>query len=88
MRTFSFFVHHAGCSTPTLMFEFASDAATMRSLAEKAFADSPSPLAIEIREDDRLVLSLDRNGETRPGRRSSPPDCQILEFAHPSPVHG
>jgi hypothetical protein len=91
MRTFSFFIHHVGSSTPTLMFEFAGDAATLQSLAQKALADSPGHLAIEIREADRLVFSLDRNGETWPGRRSMLPDRQISEFGHPlncSLVHG
>jgi hypothetical protein len=69
MRTFSLLIHHAYSSTPTLMFEFASDEVPLRSLAEKALAASQSRLAVEIREEDRLVFSLDRNGATWPGSR-------------------
>ena len=67
MRTFSFFIHHESCPTPTLMFEVVSDEVTLRSLAERALKESPARLAVEIREEDRLVFSLDRNGETWPG---------------------
>jgi hypothetical protein len=69
MRTYSFFIHNAGSSPPTLMFEFASDEVKLRSLAEKALAESPHHLAVEIREEDRLVFSLDRNGATWPVNR-------------------
>lgn len=70
MRTFSFFIHQAYHSTPTLMFEFASDEMPLKYLAEKALRESPSHLAIEIREEDRLVFCLDRNGETWPVLRT------------------
>ena len=69
MRTFSFFIHEAASKTPTLMFEFASDEVTLQSLAERALRESPNRLAVEIREEDRLVFSLDRDGATWPARR-------------------
>jgi hypothetical protein len=69
MHTYSFFIHHAGSSTPELMFEFASDQAVLRSLAERALAESGNCLAVEIREEDRLVFCLDRNGATWPVQR-------------------
>jgi hypothetical protein len=62
MRTYSLFIHHAGASTPTLMLEVVDDDVTLKSLAERALGESPSRLAVEIREEDRLVFSLDRNG--------------------------
>ena len=69
MRTYSFFIHSTGSAPPTLMFKFASDEVTMKSLAEKALAESPNHLAVEIREEERLIFSLDRNGATWPGKR-------------------
>jgi hypothetical protein len=69
MRTYSFFVHNAGSTPPTLLFECAGDEVKLRSLAEKALAESPHHLAVEIREAERLVFSLDRNGATWPGKR-------------------
>jgi hypothetical protein len=74
MRTYSFLVHSAGSAPPTLMFEFASDEVTLLSLAEKALAESPHHLAVEIREEGRLVFSLDRNGATWPGKRDQIPN--------------
>jgi hypothetical protein len=66
MRTFSIFVHHANSPTPSLMFEMASDEAMLRALAEKALAGSLDRVAVEVREEDRLVFSLDRNGAAWP----------------------
>jgi hypothetical protein len=62
MRTFSFFIHTSFSSVPALMLEAATDEATIRRLAEIALAESPSRLLVEVREDDRLLFSLDRNG--------------------------
>jgi hypothetical protein len=73
MRTYSFFIHHAGSSTPTLEFELAGDEVSLRSLAEHALSESPNRLAVEIREEDQLVFSLDRNGATWPGQRVATP---------------
>jgi hypothetical protein len=69
MRTYSLFVHSAGSAPPTLMFEFTADEVKLRSLAERALAESPHHLAVEIREEERLVFSLDRNGASWPGKR-------------------
>lgn len=69
MRTFSFFIHTAASSTPTLEFELAGDEVSLRCLAERALRELPHRLAVEIREDDRLVFSLDRNGTTWPVHR-------------------
>lgn len=66
MRTFSFFIHTAGSSTPTLMFDVVGDEVPLQSLAERELRESPSRLAVEIREEDRLVFSLARNGTTWP----------------------
>ncbi|HEY2660201.1 MAG TPA: hypothetical protein VGI79_10790 [Caulobacteraceae bacterium] len=68
MRAFSFFAHQTGCSSPTLMFEIACDEPTAHALARKALEESPSRLAIEIREENRLVFSVDRNGAEWSGR--------------------
>ena len=62
MRSFSFFAHETGCSAPTLMFEIACDESTLQGLARKALNESPSRLAIEVREAERLIFSIDRNG--------------------------
>jgi hypothetical protein len=71
MRTYSFFIHHADSSTPTLMFETAGEEVSLRALAEKALGESPKRLAVEIREEDRLVFSLDRNGASWPVQRGA-----------------
>ena len=62
MRTFSLFIHNADSTTPTLMMEVASDLDRVRTLAQAALAASTRRLAVEVREDDHLVFSLDRNG--------------------------
>jgi hypothetical protein len=66
MRTFSIFVHHANSATPSLMFEMASDEAMLKAVAEKTLAGSRDWVAVEVREDDRLVLRLARNDATCP----------------------
>lgn len=73
MRAFSFFIHHAGSATPELMFEIASDEDRLRALAAMALAESKDHIAVEVREEDRLLFSVDRNGvvwsrsDSRPG---------------------
>ena len=62
MRTFSLFIHNADSATPTLMMEVASDLVRVRALAQAALVSSTRRLAVEVREDDHLVFSLDRNG--------------------------
>jgi hypothetical protein len=69
MRTFSFFVHRVYASTPSLIFEIASDEETVKRLARQALAASASSLAVEIREEDKLLYSLDRNGVSWPAHR-------------------
>jgi hypothetical protein len=66
MRTFSVFVHHANSLTPSLMLEMASDEAMLRALAEKTLAGSLDRVAVEVRENDRLVFSVARDGAARP----------------------
>ena len=44
------------------MLEAATDEPTMQRLAEIALAESPSRLLVEVREEDRLLFSIDRNG--------------------------
>ena len=77
MRTFSFFIHHAGSPTPTLMFEIASDEATLEALAKKALADSPHRLAVEVCEGDCVLFSLDRNGASWTQTRISEPNGSV-----------
>lgn len=62
MRTFSLFIHHQNSVVPTMHMEVADDLGRVRALAEQALAESSHRLAVEVREDDRLVFSLDRNG--------------------------
>jgi hypothetical protein len=69
MRTFSFFLHTVKSSTPSLMFEISSDEETVKWLARQALAASASSLAVEIREQERLLYSLDRNGVSWPNHR-------------------
>jgi len=62
MRTFSFFIHTMESTVPSLLFELSSDETTARSLAEEALAESSNRLLVEVREEDRLLFSIDRNG--------------------------
>ena len=62
MQTFSLFIHHQGSATPTLHMELADSLDRVRALAEEAVAESPHRLTVEVREDDRLMFSLDRKG--------------------------
>ncbi len=62
MRTFSLFIHHQGSTTPTLHMEVADSLDLVCALAKKALAESPHRTAVDVREDDRLMFSLDRKG--------------------------
>jgi hypothetical protein len=62
MRTFSVFIHTTLSAVPSLMLEAATDEPTMQRLAEIALAESPSRLLVEVREEDRLLFSIERNG--------------------------
>jgi hypothetical protein len=62
MRIFNVFIHTTLSAVPSLMMEAASDEPTMQRLAEIALAESPSRLLVEVREEDRLLFSIDRNG--------------------------
>lgn len=62
LRMFSLFIHNADSTTPTLIMEVASDLDRVRTLAQAALVSSKRRLAVEVREDDQLVFSLDRNG--------------------------
>lgn len=44
------------------MMEVASDVGRLTALAERALAESAHRLAVDVRQEDRLVFSLDRNG--------------------------
>jgi hypothetical protein len=70
VRAFSFFIHHAGSRTPELVFEVVSDEGRLRALASRALAESKDHLAVEIREDDRLLFSVDRNDVRWPDHRT------------------
>ena len=61
MRTFSLYIHNAQSTTPSLAFEMASDEETVRTLAAGMLAESPNHLLVEVREEDRLLFTLDRD---------------------------
>jgi hypothetical protein len=76
LRRFSFYIHTAQSLAPSFLFELQSDEAAVRSLAERALFESPNRLLVEVREDDRLLFSIDRNGASwrrRENRRSKRP---------------
>ena len=75
MRTYSFFIPHAGSSTPTLEFELAGDEVSLRSLAEHALSESPSRLAVEIRPIHQLSGPL-RGREAVLGHRPAGGDLR------------
>jgi hypothetical protein len=62
MRTFSFYIHSRACVTPSLSFETAADETSVEMIAVRALAESPRRLLIEVREEDRLLFTLDRLG--------------------------
>jgi len=62
MRTFSLYVHSTQSATPWLAFELADDEMTVQMVAERCLAESPNRLLVEVREDDRLLFTLDRDG--------------------------
>jgi hypothetical protein len=62
MRTFSFYIHDARHIVPTLAFVTVSDEQKARELAKERLMESLDHLAIEVREDDWLLFTLDRNG--------------------------
>ena len=64
MPIFSLFIHESGSIVPTLAFEVAGDYERVRALAAAALAASPDRLLVEVREADRLLFSIDRNGVT------------------------
>jgi hypothetical protein len=79
MRTFSFFIHTTFSAVPALVFEAATDDASIRRLAEIALAESPSRLLVEVREEDRLVFSIDRNGVAWRSRQDSRSNCEAID---------
>jgi len=62
MRTLSFFIHSSSSVVPTLLIEAVTDDFTARRLARAALAESANRLMVEVREEDRLLFTLDRNG--------------------------
>jgi hypothetical protein len=64
MRSFAFYIHHQDSSTPGLIFEVATDEARACELAQRALEESTNRLAVEVRENDALLFSVDRNGVT------------------------
>jgi hypothetical protein len=62
MRTFSFYIHSRKSVTPSLIFETAADETSVEMIAVRALAESPSRLLVEVREEDRLLFTLDRLG--------------------------
>ena len=74
MRTYSFFVHTVSSTVPTLLIKAATDDMTARRLAKAALAESTERLMVEVREDDRLLFTLDRNGASWDHHESRPDD--------------
>lgn len=62
MRNFTFYIHTTLSVSPSLLCEVQSDEAGARFLARRVLAESVHRLLVEVREDDRLVFCLDRNG--------------------------
>jgi hypothetical protein len=62
MRTFSIFIHTADSTVPTLLIKAAADQKAIREFAKRELAESASCLVVEVREEDRLLFALDRNG--------------------------
>ena len=62
MRTFSLYIHSSKSATPTLALEIAPDEMTVQTMAERALAESRDLLLVEVREEDRLLFTLDRDG--------------------------
>jgi hypothetical protein len=62
MRTFSFYIHDVRHTLPTLAFVTVSDEQKAREIAKERLMESLDHLAIEVREHDWLLFSLDRNG--------------------------
>ncbi len=62
MRIFSLYIHSSKSATPTLAFEIASDEKTVQTMVERALAESRDGLLAEVREEDRLLFTLDRDG--------------------------
>jgi hypothetical protein len=60
MRIFSLFIHTDTSSTPVLLIEAATDETSARALAKAALAESPHRILVEVREEDRLLFSIDR----------------------------
>ena len=84
MRTFSFYIHDVRHIVPTLAFVTVSDEKRARGIAEERLMESRHHLAIEVRENDRLLFSLDRRSApliTHEATRSisaSPPAADSL----------
>jgi hypothetical protein len=65
MRTFSMHIHSSASTIPSLAFETASDETAAQVVAARALAESPTRLLVEVREEDRLLFTLDRDGGLR-----------------------
>ena len=80
MRTFSLYFHSDQSTTPTLAFEIASDEATVRMMAERGLKESSHRLLVEVREADRLLFTLERDGSLYRNPRLEP----LSPTAHPA----
>jgi hypothetical protein len=62
MRTFSLHIHSSTSTTPSLAFETVSDETAAQTVAARVLAESPTRLLVKVREEDRLLFTLDRDG--------------------------
>ena len=62
MRTFSLFIHHKGSSTPGLQVEATDGMEPLIRIAREVLYESDSRGRVEVREEDRLVFILARDG--------------------------
>ncbi|QUD88197.1 hypothetical protein [Phenylobacterium montanum] len=68
MRVFSLYAHRVYSIVPDLVLDVVDDFDQARHLAHQILRQPPVPLAVEVREDARLLFSLDRNGVSWPAR--------------------
>lgn len=64
MRTFSFYIHDARYSVPTLQLADALDELAAKALAERYLGDSAEHHVVEVMEDEALLFRVGREAQT------------------------